>query len=274
MRRITRLYYQLKVFTGGKDIRSKFYLLINTLTKIPLFVIAGFSYRFNYIVDGYLPVITIKNRNVIFKCRKGSPDYLIVGDGFEIELTSYLEKKQPRIFVDIGANIGLYTIKMARQMGNNGKVIAIEADPENYEALVENIKLNKLSNVHAFNLACWDKEEDVKLFMGLTKEKGISSVKAKVSGRTVVVHGNMLDNILAGLGIKEVDIVKIDVEGAEKEVLLGMKETVAASKNIEILFEAWNEDYLTECRKILQGYGLTVDNNKIDDNMFRAKKVA
>jgi FkbM family methyltransferase len=274
MEQIIHLYYQLKVFTGGKDIRSKFYLLINTLTKIPLFVIAGFSYRFNYIVDGYLPVITIKNRNGIFKCRKGSSDYWIVGDSFEIELKSYLEKKQPRIFVDIGANIGLYTIKMARQMGNNGKVIAIEADPENYEALVENIRLNELSNVHAFNLACWDKEEDVKLFMGLTKEKGISSVKEKVSGRMVVVHGNILDNILAGLEIKEVDMVKIDVEGAEEEVLLGMKETIANSNKIEILFEAWDESHLSGCREILIGYGLEIDERKFDKIMYQAKKVA
>lgn len=276
MKQIIYSYYQhhLKVVTEGCGIKSKLCLLLNAFIRVPLFVVGGSSHKFNYIADKYLPEVTIKNKNGIFKCRKGSSDFLITQEeGFERELTSYLTKKQSSVFVDIGANVGKYTIQMAIQIGNRGKVIAIEADPENYEALVENIRLNKLKNVYAFNVACWDKEEDVKLFIGSINKKAESSIKSEVSDRTVTVRGSTLDNILSGLGIKEVNIVKMDVEGAEKEVLLGMKETVSASKNIEILFEAWNENYLIECRKILQSYGLVVDDKEVDDRMYRARRV-
>jgi hypothetical protein len=73
-----------------------------------------------------------------------------------------------------------------------------------------------------------------------------------------------------GLGIEKVDIVKIDVEGAEKEVLLGMKDTIAGSNDVEILFEAWNGNYLGECRKVLQDYGSVVEGKDID-KMYRAR---
>jgi FkbM family methyltransferase len=276
MRRIISSYYQqhLKLAAEGFGIKSKLWLLINAFIRVPLFVAGGFSLKFNYIADKYLPEVTIKNENGIFKCRKGSSDFSVTKETFEKELTNYLAKNQPSVFVDIGANVGRYTIKMARQIGNRGKVIAIEADPENYEALVENIRLNKLQNVYAFNVACWDKEEDVKLFIGPMLSKGLSSIKAEaeVSDKTVTVHGTTLDNILTGLGIKEVDIVKIDVERAEKEVLLGMKDTIANSNKIEILFEAWDERYLLECKKVLQSYGLVVDDKKIEDGIYRARR--
>jgi FkbM family methyltransferase len=273
MERIIYLYYRLKAFTEGYGIKSKLCLLIFGFIKAPFFVIGGSSHKFDHIVDKYLPELMLKNKNGIFKCRKGSRDYWIARENWEINLTNYLTKKQPSVFVDIGANVGRYTIKMARQIGNRGKVIAIEADPENYEVLVENIRLNKLRNVNAFNVACWDKEEDVKLSMSSIKAKEGSSIKWEVSDRTVTVRGTTLDNILAGLGIKEVNIVKMDVEGAEKEVLLGMKDTIAESKNIEILFEACNESYLLECKKILQSYGLVVDDKEVDGGMYRANRI-
>jgi FkbM family methyltransferase len=265
------LYYRMKVFTEGYGLRAKMRLIPNTVFRTFAFVVGGSSHRFTYVADRYLPEVLIKNKNGIFKCRKGSSDIWLTFEGWERGLTSYLEKTKSGIFVDIGANVGKYTIQMARQMGNKGKVIAIEADSENYEALVENIRLNKLENVYTFNVAGWYKEEDIKFFMCPINHKGDSSIKSEVSGRAVIVHGNTLDNILSGLGIKEVEI---DVEGAEREVLLGMEKTMTGSNNIEVLFEAWNEDYLLECKKILQDYGLAVDDQEIDGNMYRARKAA
>ena len=63
------------------------------------------------------------------------------------------------IVVDVGAHIGLYTIIASKRVGPNGKVIAIEADPSNFEMLNRNIQLNNLTNVLALNYAVYSKEE-------------------------------------------------------------------------------------------------------------------
>jgi len=111
--------------------------------------------------------------------------------------------------------------------------------------------------------------------MASMKYKVFSSIKRDTSGmcdRTLTVHGTTLDNILKGLGVEKVDVVKIDVEGAEQEVLTGMKETIARSNNIEILFEAWDDIYLEGCKKILYGYGLIVEDKEIESRVYRARR--
>jgi FkbM family methyltransferase len=277
-KRFVNLYYWSTVFTKGYGVKAKIRLVPNTIFRVFVYYVIriiapSYQLMFNGLIVKSSPKVIVENRNGMFNCRKGSYDIWVTSERFERELTGYFKKMESGVFIDVGANIGRYTIKMARQIGNKGKVIAIEADPENYQALIENIKLNKLDNVFAFNIACWDKEEDIKFFLASINEKGLSSIKEVVSDRVVTVHGNTLDNILKGLGIEKVDMVKIDVEGAEKEVLLGMRDTVARSNSIEILFEAWNEDYYMECRKILEGYGFVVADKKMDDQMYLATRI-
>ena len=266
------------IFMTGYGIREKIRLIPNTIFRLFIYyfarIIVRSPSRLPGLVARHSPEVLIKNKNGIFKCRKGSNDIWLTSVSYERELTGELDKFQAGIFVDVGANIGRYTIKIGRQIGNQGKVIAVEADPENYQTLLENIKLNKLENVYALNMACWDKEEDVNFFLSSADEKGGSSIKREVSGRVITVHGNTLDNILKGLGIEKVDVVKIDVEGSEKEVLLGMKDTVARSNNIKILFEALNGDYYLDCKKILESYGFVADDKRIDALMYKATKIA
>jgi FkbM family methyltransferase len=267
------LYFWSKVFTEGYGVKAKIRLMPNTIFRV-IFYATG---AFNDLVIRFAPDVMINNKNGIFKCRKGSCDIQIVAEGFERNLTRHLMKIRSGIFVDIGANVGRYTISVARQMGDRGKVIAIEADPKNYETLLENIKLNKLDNVYAVDVACWDKEEDIKFAsgsIGSIVKKENPSTKTQIQDNMITVHGNTLDNILKGLSVAVVDIVKIDVEGAEKEVLLGMQDIMAKSNNIEILFEAWDENRLEECRKVLEDNGLVVEDKEIDKKMYRARKMA
>ena len=74
----------------------------------------------------------------------------------------------------------------------------------------------------------------------------------------------MLDN----LGIHDVNIVKIDVEGAEQKVMAGMGKIISSNKSIEIFFEAWDESYLNQCKEVLNSYGLKVYREPC--SMFRA----
>jgi len=75
----------------------------------------------------------------------------MAAEAFEFPLQSHFEAIKERIFVDVGANIGKYTIKVGRQMGNKGRVISVEPEPESFQVLKLNIEFNKLANVTAVN---------------------------------------------------------------------------------------------------------------------------
>ena len=73
--------------------------------------------------------------------------------------------KEGGIVIDVGAHIGPYTLIASRRVGLNGKVVAIEADSENFNILNRNIQLNKLTNVIALNYAAFSKEDELKLYL-------------------------------------------------------------------------------------------------------------
>lgn len=72
---------------------------------------------------------------------------------------NFIQLRKGDVFIDVGAHIGKYTILVAKIVGKEGLVIAIEPNPENYETLLENIKLNNLKNVIAVNIAAWNKKQ-------------------------------------------------------------------------------------------------------------------
>jgi FkbM family methyltransferase len=160
-----------------------------------------------------------------------------------------IEKFQPKdggIVVDVGAHYGRYTLIAAKRIGPKGKVIAIEADPKNFDMLNKNIKLNELSeNVITLNYAASSNKSKVKLSIpemksGHTIYSSIITSRASTE-KFIEVNANTLDNILYENGILvEVNWIKIDVEGAELEVLKGAHNTLSKSKDIALLIEIHN----------------------------------
>jgi FkbM family methyltransferase len=148
--------------------------------------------------------------------------------------------------VDIGAHIGKYTIIASKRIGANGKVIAIEAHPVNYEMLNHNIKLNGLTNVTTLNYAVYSKETKIKLFLPDDKldhtiYNTLIPSRAKYEEKFIEVNANTLDNLLQKNGIpREVNWIKIDVEGAELEVLKGAHDIMSKSNNIAVFIEVHN----------------------------------
>jgi len=128
--------------------------------------------------------------------------------------------------VDIGANIGYYTLLAAKRIGVRGQVISFEPDPFNYKRLVENVQMNGWNNVKAFQLAVSD-------FNG---EKKLNIPKLGRSGSTFVIRSNIANSItvntisLDSFLRDSPDLIKIDVEGAELEVLRGMRNILAIGK--------------------------------------------
>jgi FkbM family methyltransferase len=126
----------------------------------------------------------------------------------EDDIIERFTPKQGDIVVDIGAHIGHYTIIASKRVGTNGKVVAIEAHPSNFEMLNRNIKLNQLTNVIPLNYAAYSKETKIKLYVP-DEESGYSIYNTVISDRAqseekfVEVNANMLDYLLQLKGIKQ-----------------------------------------------------------------------
>lgn len=162
----------------------------------------------------------------------------IVSPRYEEWIWKYLRPKYGDVFIDVGAHIGKYTLIIASIVGKNGKVIAIEPVPYNFEALLHGIRLNRLTNVIALNIALWSKECLLPLYIGQYYRKnspagllglGGSSIKRKV-GKKIKVVAKTLDNVVKELNLNCVNWIKIDVEGSEREVLEGAKGTIRKYK--------------------------------------------
>jgi FkbM family methyltransferase len=132
---------------------------------------------------------------------------------------------------DIGANLGYVSLSLAKQVGPSGQVVAFEPVPRNIELLRRNIELNGLRNIRLFELAASDKsgEAVIRLAENLATASMVwhrnNPAATELSIKTVAV-----DDLVAAGDLAYPAFVKIDVEGAEGSVLLGMRRTLAASK--------------------------------------------
>ncbi|HEX2067200.1 MAG TPA: FkbM family methyltransferase [Nitrososphaeraceae archaeon] len=178
-----------------------------------------------------------------FYCRINKDDFKIMTI-HEDDIITRFTPKQGDIVIDIGAHIGLYTIIGSKRVGAQGKVVAIEADPGNFEMLNRNIKLNQLTNVIPLNYAVYSKETKIKLYLpsgesGFTKYNTIMPNWINTQEKFVEVNANTLDYLLQLNKIRqeEVNWIKIDVEGAEFEVLKGATNVLSKSKDVAILME-------------------------------------
>jgi FkbM family methyltransferase len=201
----------------------------------------------------------IKNRSGVFNCRAYVNDAVIVSEMHEPQLTHHFEKFRKGNFVDIGAHVGKYTVLVARQLQDRGAVVSIEAHPGNFNALKRNIELNGLTNVIAVNLACWSKNGHLRLFRDSSSTATSSySVTKKFQGDHITIDAKTLDDILKELKIDIVNFMKIDIEGAEPEVLRGAEELLSQGKILKIIFEGDRKEIADECITLLEQRGYTV----------------
>ncbi len=128
--------------------------------------------------------------------------------------------------VDIGAHIGFYTLLAARLVGPTGKVYAFEPHPQNFALLKENIELNGYWNVTAVNKAVTNRSGLVKLFAGVHSSQPSLFRDTFTTVPRVVVETTTLDDFFEEVGWPEIDLIKIDVEGAEPYVLQGARKLI------------------------------------------------
>lgn len=150
-----------------------------------------------------------------------------------------LHIKEGDVVVDVGANIGYYTLLFAKLVGPSGKVYAFEPHPENFQILKKNILENGYRNVILEKKAVSSKNGIEKLYIDKDMATRHSFLKSFVTtSKFVEVDTITLDSYF---GKKKVDFVKIDVEGYEFQVLKGMNDLMD-NKEICIIteFTPWN----------------------------------
>jgi len=123
-------------------------------------------------------------------------------------------------FIDIGANVGAYSLFVAALAGGAARILAIEPQPDIFERLVSNMQLNPFGTIKAVQCAVADKPGDFTLFLD-TKNRGESSMRAvrSANGLSLKVTATTLLQLIEDERFDRVDAIKLDVEGAEDLIL-------------------------------------------------------
>jgi FkbM family methyltransferase len=193
--------------------------------------------------NGYI----IRTKDLKFKCplEAGFNSVFVFKEVVVSEVYERFFKTRRRwgLVIDCGAHIGFFSIKMAKKAK---KVIAIEPFDVNVSFLTENIRMNHITNISVIQKAVGSRKEKRKLFLG---ESYDSPSFRPLSNSYVEVEVDTLDNICKSQDVQRIDILKVDVEGAELEVLRGAEESLKVTRNIamELHYEGEGEevkDYL------------------------------
>jgi FkbM family methyltransferase len=144
--------------------------------------------------------------------------------------------------VDVGANVGAYTLIMAKQAGESGNIVSFEPNPEIFQRLQENIVLNQFEKrVTLKQIALSDKRGEEILWLPRADHfhRGISSLNRYVETLTeqIPVKVEKLDDIFVGLGTNRLDFIKIDTEGHDALIINGAADVINRFRPI-IVFEA------------------------------------
>lgn len=156
------------------------------------------------------------------------------------------EKSEDRFFVqrirpgeavlDLGANVGLYSLLFAKLVGPSGSVLAFEPGPKSFKLLERNIKENGYKNIQAENSAVTDYSGAIDLFVcptGESDNRVSGAIDYRNNWERVSVPCVAMDDYLAG---RKIDLVKMDIQGSEFAALRGMRDTLR-NPSIKIAME-------------------------------------
>ena len=160
---------------------------------------------------------------------------------WEPHLTSFLiDRVRPGdVVVDVGANIGYFSVLTSKLVGDTGRVIALEASPSIFQRLDENLRLNRISNVSAMNIAVAADEGTRSVYLGPAHNIGLTTTVANSSLRLeAAVASKTLVSLLPSDIWRAVRILKIDVEGGEADVIAGLAPLLpTAPPELEVVVE-------------------------------------
>jgi FkbM family methyltransferase len=140
-------------------------------------------------------------------------------------------------FIDVGANMGYFTLQAARIVGDSGRVVSIEPAPQNFLLLQKSIELSGYSNTIALPIALSDRDGSAGLqILGRSTEHTLAPLKVTDLPR-VVVETRTLDSVVVEQKLSRVDMLKIDVQELEIEVLRGAERTLRDNPHLVMLLD-------------------------------------
>jgi FkbM family methyltransferase len=163
---------------------------------------------------------------------------------FEFYSTEVVKKfiKEDSVVIDVGANIGYYSVIFSKLVGGNGKVLSFEPTAHFYKILSDNLKENKCDNVRTFSFGLSDKQQTLDIYIGdssatihdPTPETAISKEAIKLFP---------LDEKIVEFNLSRLDFIKIDIDGHEPAFLKGAIKTIRKFKPL-VLLEVSHTHYL------------------------------
>ena len=173
------------------------------------------------------------------------------------------------VAVDVGANIGYYTLLMAQCVGMEGEVYAFEPAPGNFALLERNVRENGAAQVVLEETAVGECSGRSTLFESGSDLSDHRTYETKETRIKYDVPSCSLDDYCAGKpGLAErVDLIKMDIQGAELLALRGMKELLRTNRNVKLVTEFW--PYSFESCQIVPGDFLT----QLQENGFRLREI-
>lgn len=166
---------------------------------------------------------------------------------FEPQETAEVRRrlKPGMTFLDVGANVGYFTLLAASRVGREGRVFSVEPSPYAYERLTASVRANGLSQVKAFQMGLSARAGELNLYVPPASD-GFHSPTMSAGWETVVrVPVRPLDDCLDEWGVNAVDLMKLDVEGHEAQILEGASRSLAAGRIRAMLCE-FNDHWLRQ----------------------------
>lgn len=171
-------------------------------------------------------------------------EFLVLQQFFErsqIALTAAYLKPGMKV-IDVGANIGVYSILAQQCVGETGFIWAFEPSTESFQRLLKNIDLNGCSRIQPVPMALNDRSDT---HVALRSDPGFGDAyryvvpeKAATRSGGEIVSATTLDVYARRNGVARADYIKVDVEGFESKVFAGARELLASSRDVVIMFES------------------------------------
>ncbi len=196
-------------------------------------------------VDGNLFRVPVLKEHIAFS--------ILIDGVYEPETLAFFKRhlKPDSVFLDVGANIGLFSVTVATKLVPLGQVLALEASPSIFPYLERNRTRNAASNLITENVAVSARDGGTASFYEARMDKaGMGSLTQRFDGDPVEVPRASIDGLLAKHGITSPAVMKVDVEGFERDVFEGARKLLTGPNPPIIVFEFmdWAERSAEGCQ--------------------------
>lgn len=175
------------------------------------------------------------------------------------------------VFFDVGANAGFFSLLASTRCR---QVFSFEPLPSNLRRIARNIEINGLRNVSIIERAVGDREATETLYVPDSDNSGLASLNQMIGAKAIEVPVITLDGFVSSQKLAQVDLIKIDIEGAEVRAFEGARELLSRPDAPDVIFEAHPG---SEAAKWLEArgyaiYGFTLQREWEARNLFASKR--